>query len=57
MHPEITISSDSEEAILDWLVDYCGGDTEQALDLFETAVPGHNQLLAVTVDFCLRSDR
>ena len=56
-HPEITVSSDSEDAIIDFLIDYCGGDTEQALDLFETAIPGHDHLISVTVDFCLRRDR
>lgn len=54
--PEVTITG-TEDDVMDFLVEYCGGDVDQALDLFETAVPAplgvHSGLeeCSVTIDW------
>jgi hypothetical protein len=46
---ELTLEG-HEDSVVDLLVTYCGGDHEQALDLFELSIPVIGAVVRVTVD-------
>lgn len=58
--PEVTVTG-TEDDVMDFLEEYCGEDHDQALYLFETAVPlpdaGRPGICSVTVDWVPRADR